>query len=77
MPALNLTEPRHLLAKLECELQALMDDHNNGYAAINALRDAYHLREWIWHDRLEKDLVLQISIMSTSGSKANWEKWVI
>jgi hypothetical protein len=23
----------------------------NSYAAINALRDAFHLREWIWHTR--------------------------
>ena len=44
--ALDLTEPKHLLGKLEHELQAFSADRGNSYAAVNALRDAYHLREW-------------------------------
>jgi hypothetical protein len=47
MGAFDLTEPAHLLAKLEYESSVLPADHGNSYAAINALRDAYHLREWI------------------------------
>jgi hypothetical protein len=53
--ALNLTEPRHLLAKLSHEIKLLAAEPRNSYAAINGLRDAYHLREWIWHGRLEND----------------------
>jgi len=45
--ALDLTEPRHLLAKLLHEIDALTASPRNSYVAINALRDAYHLREWI------------------------------
>jgi len=74
--ALNLTEPCHLLEKLDHELQALTEDRSNSYAAINALRDAYHLREWIWHDRLEHDAALQVSIIGTSGTDAAWNTWV-
>src|ERR1700738_2521143 len=76
MPVLNLTEPGHLLAKLEHELRALTGNHGNSYAAINALRDAYHLREWIWHDRLENDPGLQIAITGTNGNEADWNGWV-
>jgi hypothetical protein len=76
MPALDLTEPGHLLAKLEHECQALMADHSDSYAAINALRDAYHLREWVWHDRLKSDAALQTAIMSASGNESDWNKWV-
>jgi hypothetical protein len=74
--ALNLTEPKHLLAKLEHELQAVSADRSNSFAAINALRDAYHLREWIWHDRLENDVVLRTAIMSTPGDEPAWNSWV-
>jgi hypothetical protein len=76
MPALDLAKPSQLLAKLEHELRALTSDHGNSYAAINALRDAYHLREWIWHDRLETDSALQTAIMSASGNEHDWNKWV-
>lgn len=75
--ALDLTEPAHLLAKLECEHQALASDHGNSYAAIDALRDAYHLREWIWHDRLADDTGLQVTIIGPSASgKRDWNDWV-
>jgi hypothetical protein len=74
--ALNLTEPAHLLAKLEHEHHALMVDHANSYAAINALRDAWHLREWIWHDRLASDPATQTAIMGRGGNKEDWFAWV-
>jgi hypothetical protein len=74
--ALNLTEPRHLLDKLERELQVLAADHSNSDAAIDALRDAYHLREWLWHDRLKTDQALQVSIVEASGTEGDWNAWV-
>src|ERR1700684_1772659 len=46
--ALDLTEPKHLLAKLERECESVLVDRGDSYAAINALRDAFHLRGWIW-----------------------------
>ena len=51
----------------------LAGDHGNSYTAINALRDAYHLREWIWHDRLEHDPRLQIAIMTNARSESDWK----
>jgi hypothetical protein len=74
--ALDLTEPKHLFVKLERELQVLLADHRNSYAAINALRDAFHLREWIWHDRLEHAPALQNTIMSSNGDEQAWNRWV-
>jgi hypothetical protein len=75
--ALNLTEPRDLLAKLSHEIDLLTAEPRNSYAAMNALRDAYHLREWIWHSRLENDPTLQAAIMGgAAGSEADWNKWV-
>ena len=74
--ALNLIEPKHLLAKLEQELQAVRADRSNSFAAINTLRDAYHLREWIWHDRLENDAALQTAIMGAPGDESAWNFWV-
>lgn len=74
--ALNLTEPRHLLEKLDQEFHVLTQDRSNSYAAIDALRDACHLREWIWHDRLEQDPALQVAIMGASGTDAAWNTWV-
>src|SRR5215213_2918131 len=50
--AVELTRPSHLLAKLAHEAAVFGANLNNSYAAINALRDAYHLREWMWQDRL-------------------------
>jgi len=73
---LNLTQPRDLLVKLEHEVQALLTDRSDSYAAINALRDAYHLREWVWHDRLEHDLTLLTTITGTGGNKDSWNCWV-
>jgi len=74
--ALDFTEPKHLLGKLEHELQAFSADRGNSCAAINALRDAYHLREWIWHDRLEHDATLQLAIIGTTASEEDWNCWV-
>jgi len=74
--ALDLTEPAHLLAKLEYESGILAADHGNSYAAINALRDAHHLREWIWHDRLEHDPALQYAIMTQAGQEGNWNRHI-
>jgi hypothetical protein len=74
--ALNLTRPAHLLAKLEYCHRALATDHGNSYVAIDALRDAYHLREWVWHDRLERDTALQIAIIQASGHESLWNAWV-
>jgi len=80
--ALDLTEPRHLLTKLSHEIDTLAAAPRNSYAAINALRDAYHLREWIWHGRLEKDPALhaQIAGEKIAGKakerKCKWNKYV-
>jgi hypothetical protein len=74
--ALNLTEPRHLLDKLDREVQVLSADNSNTDAAIDALRDGYHLREWIWRHRLEHDPGLQLSIMGTTGDDKIWSGWV-
>jgi hypothetical protein len=73
---LNLTEPAHLLAKLKHEHQTFVANLNNSYAAINALRDAYHLREWIWNDRLKHDTALQTAIIQASGDVSRWNAWV-
>jgi hypothetical protein len=43
---------------------------------INALRDAYHIREWIWHDRLEHDAALQAVVMGAAGTEESWNGWV-
>jgi hypothetical protein len=75
--ALDLTEPKHLLAKLEHECRAVLADRGDRYAAINALRDAYHLREWIWHDRLETEPVLQAAVKGSVGTEQAWNEWVI
>jgi hypothetical protein len=74
--ALGLTQPLHLLIKLEYELEAFRADQQNSYAAINALRDAYHLREWIWHGRLESDEEFQAAIMGAAGNEDEWNHWV-
>lgn len=75
--ALNLTKPAHLLAKLEHDHQALAADHSSSYAAIDALRDAYHLREWIWHGRLAGDAGLQVMIIGPGArQKSDWDNWV-
>jgi hypothetical protein len=74
--ALDLTEPCHLLTKLSHEIGTLAADPRNSYAAINALRDAFHLREWIWHGRLENDLALQAEIMGAAGNETKWNEHV-
>jgi hypothetical protein len=74
--ALSLTEPRDLLAKLSHEIGLLAAEQRNSYAAINALREAYNLREWIWHGRLENDPALQATIRGVAGSEADWNKHV-
>jgi hypothetical protein len=81
--ALDLTEPRHLLTKLSHEIDTLAADPRNSYAAINALRDAYHLREWVWHGRLEKNPALQAKIAGekmilgkADARKYKWNEYV-
>jgi hypothetical protein len=74
--ALDLSEPSDLLAKLSHEIDLLAAEPRNSYVAINALRDAYHLREWIWHGRLENDAALQAAIMGAAGSQAKWNKYI-
>jgi hypothetical protein len=75
--ALDLAEPKHLFAKLERGLAALTADRSDSFAAIDALRDAYHLREWIWHGRLEGDTSLQTAVMGVAGGEDTWNRWVI
>ena len=74
--SLDLTDPFHLLKKLEHEFKAVATDNGNSYVAINALRDAYHLREWIWHGRLENDPTLQSTVMHVAGNEDDWNKYV-
>jgi hypothetical protein len=74
--ALDVTEPRHLLKKLSYEIGALIVDGYNSYAAINSLRDAFHLREWIWHGRLENTPALQIAIMGATGGEPDWNAYI-
>lgn len=74
--ALNLSNPCELLRKLEHELRAVQANQNDSYAAINAIRDAYHLREWIWHNLLQRNPTLQTSIMGVQGAQDVWNTWV-
>ena len=57
-------------------MKAFRGDVNDSYAAINALRDAYHLREWIWKDRLVGDAALQTQIVGNRVKEVGWNTWV-
>ena len=57
--ALTLTTPAHLLHKLKYGLSRLYGDQMNSYVAIDVLRDAYHLREWLWHGKLQDNAAIQ------------------
>lgn len=74
--ALNVDTPHKLLKKLEHEIKALTADKNDGYAAINAVRDAYHLREWIWWDYLHGNVAMQTNVMGVAGGQEVWNAWV-
>src|SRR3712207_1004068 len=74
--AVELTKPSHLLAKLAHEAAVFGANLNNSYAAINALRDAYHLREWVWQDRLHPSPPLQTQIMGRVGGEDQWASWI-
>lgn len=74
--AFDLTKPRHLLTKLEHELHVLLSDPDNSFAAINGVRDAYHLREWIWNDRLAWDEPLQLAVTGSPCTEDGWNRWV-
>ena len=75
--AFDLTKPSDLLEKLDHEMMGFGADPNNSYAAINALRDAYHLREWVWHDRLQHNPALLTQIIGSAGNKKDaWNSWV-
>jgi hypothetical protein len=74
--ALDLTEPRHLFAKLSYEIDLLTAEPRNSYAAMNALRDAYHLGDWIWHSRLKNDRALRAAIMGAAGNEKAWYRFL-
>jgi hypothetical protein len=74
--ALNLKTPQDLFAKLEHELSNLQRNQLDTYGALNAVRDAYHLREWIWKARLDGDTQLQTQIMGRSGNESDWNTWI-
>jgi hypothetical protein len=73
---LDVNSPRDMLNKLRFEIQQLIGSANS-YATINALRDAYHLREWTWHHRLERDSDLQAAVIGRTPIQENeWNGWV-
>ena len=74
---LDLTEPVHLLAKLEHESTPFAGDPSNCYAVINALRDAYHLREWIWPDRFEHNQAIHFAIMGVPDAESDWNASIV
>jgi len=75
--ALDLAKPGDLLSKLDYEMTIVRADPTNSYALINALRDAYHLRQWIWHDRLKNNPGLQVRILGSAGeTDCAWNAWV-
>jgi len=74
--ALNIDTPRALLDKLSVELKAVDADQKDAYAALNAARDAYHLREWIWHAHLDGNSAMQISVMGNNGAESDWNSWI-
>jgi hypothetical protein len=73
---LDLTRPSHLLAKLAHEAALFAADPNNSYAAMNAVRDAYHLRAWVWQDRLQPAPALQTLVMGGAGDEERWNGWL-
>lgn len=74
--ALNLDRASRLLEKLRAEVEAAKTDKSNAYPILDAVRDAYHLREWIWHDHLKGNAALQSAVIGTTGTVADWNKWV-
>jgi hypothetical protein len=74
--ALTVGAPKEFLEKLAHDVGRLKGDQNDAYAAIDGLHDAYHLREWIWHDRLSADAALQAAIMGNAGQESDWNAWV-
>lgn len=74
--ALNVDTPHALLDKLSVELKAVDADQKNAYVALNAARDAYHLREWIWHAHLDGNSAMQNSVMGKSGAECDWNSWI-
>ena len=49
--------------KLVHEVDTLKLFQDDAYVAINAIREAYHLREWVWHDKIENNTNLQTVIV--------------
>jgi hypothetical protein len=74
--ALGLNTPTDLFKKFCYELDRLKTDHNDIYAALNAVRDAYHLREWIWHSWIESGLIQLRDFPNPKGNpEQNWNIW--
>jgi hypothetical protein len=74
--ALGLNTPTDLFKKFCYELDRLKTDHNDIYAALN-VRDAYHLREWIWHSWIESGLIQLRDFPNPKGNpEQNWNIWI-
>ena len=54
----DLTTAEQMLGKLRLEVEAYKADETARHA-MNALLTGYHLREWVWHERLANDDVLK------------------
>ena len=67
--ALHVKTSRDLLAKLKHEVSQFTDNPKNGYAILNAVRDGYHLREWVWHEYVEGkcDTQKELAIKNKDG----------
>ena len=74
--ALNVNSPSDLLNKFKVELDSLANNPTDAYAALNAIRDGYHLREWIWHDILENDPAKKHAVAVTINSENDWNSWI-
>ena len=75
--ALGLNTPEQLFAKLEQELSAVNKDAKDVYSILNAVRDAYHLREWIWHSWMQDNPILLKEITGSNETKdSNWNNWI-
>ena len=73
---LDPTTPSYLFTKLAHEMALFAADRNNSYAAMNALRDAYYLRAWVWQDRLQPTPTLQALVMGEAGDEERWNGWL-
>ncbi|MEQ8284285.1 hypothetical protein [Thalassospira sp.] len=72
--ALLVDSPIKLLEKLKYEVS--QKSSSNSFPELNAVRDAYHLREWIWHHYLEGQVVMQQQMMGIEGNQQDWEYFI-